>query len=83
MHFAEVEGRFVAYEEFNTMLTPNTEIAHASHVFLRIYESIPNRLFFIPFNYFLRTCQNVWTFHCFHNILRKFVNKACYDGSLS
>ena len=31
MHFAKVEGRFVAYEEFNTMLTPNTEIAHASH----------------------------------------------------
>ena len=42
MHFAEVEGRFVAYEEFNTMLTPNTEIAHANHVFLRIYESIPS-----------------------------------------
>ena len=41
MHFAEVEGHFVAYEEFNTMLTPNTEIARASHVFLRIYESIP------------------------------------------
>ena len=42
-----------------------------------------NRLFFILFNYFLRTCHNVWTFHCFHNILREFVNKACYDGSLS
>ena len=42
MHFAEVEGRFVVYEEFNTILTPNTEIAHASHVFFRIYKSIPS-----------------------------------------
>ena len=45
--------------------------------------TILNRLFFIPFSYVLRTCHNVWTFHCFHNILRKFVNKACYDSSLS
>ena len=42
MHFAEVEGRFVAKEEFITMLTPNTEIVHASHVFLWIYKSIPS-----------------------------------------
>ena len=30
----KVEGCFVVYEEFNTMLTLDTEIAHASHVFL-------------------------------------------------
>ena len=42
MHFVEFEGPFVVYEEFNTMLTLNTEIAHASHVFLRIYKSLPS-----------------------------------------
>ena len=42
VHFAEVEGHFVAYEEFNTMFTPRTEIVHASHVFLRIHKSIPS-----------------------------------------
>lgn len=40
MHFAEFEGRFVVFKEFNTILSPNTVIAHTSHVFLRSYQNI-------------------------------------------
>ena len=36
----EVEGRFVVYEEFDTILTPNTGSVRASQVFLCDYGNI-------------------------------------------